>query len=184
MPLDAAQVEGDTRRWLERAVIGLNLCPFAKSVYVKGQVRIVVSEAVDAAGALDDLARELDALAAAAPQEVDTVLIVLPEALHDFLDFHDCVARGERLIRKRGLEGVLQLASFHPRWEFAGEDPQDVSHFTNRSPHPTLHLLREDSIARAVEAFPDAEAIYGRNIETLRRLGRDGWNGLGVGPSK
>jgi len=173
----------DTLRWLERAVIGLNLCPFAKAVYVKQQVHVAVSEAREAGGVLEQLAAEVEGLLARPPEERDTTLLVVPHALADFLEFADVVARGERLLRKRGLEGVLQLASFHPRFQFAGTEADDIANFTNRSPWPTLHLLREQSIDRAVTAFPDAAAIYDRNIETLRRLGREGWAALDVGPT-
>jgi uncharacterized protein len=173
----------DTRRWLERAVIGLNLCPFAKAVHVKGQVHYAVSTAAQASEVLQDLARELDALLAMDPAVRDTTLLIVPDCLHDFLDFNDFIGQGERLIRKRRLEGVIQLASFHPAYRFAGTQEDDIGNFTNRSPYPTIQLLREESIDRAVAAIAQPEAIYEANIETLRRLGRRGWDGLGVGPS-
>jgi hypothetical protein len=170
----------DTRHWLERAVVGLNLCPFAKAVLVKDQVRIVASEADDAQGILADFTRELDDLVALDARERDTTLLVVPRGMDDFLTFNDLVARAERIVRKRGHEGVVQVAHFHPQFVFedAGED--DITNYTNRAPYPTLHLLREASIARAVAAFPDASAIYEANMETLRRLGRDGWDALDV----
>ncbi|MDF2464523.1 MAG: hypothetical protein K0Q43_2758 [Ramlibacter sp.] len=174
----------DTRHWLERAVIGLNLCPFAKAVHVKGQVHYAVSEASDARQLLADLGAELDALVALDATERETTLLMVPNCLADFLDFNDFLARAEKLVRKRGLEGVIQLASFHPNYQFAGTDAGDIENFTNRSPYPTLHLLREVSIERAVDAFPEAEAIYEANIETLRGLGAEGWAALRVGPSK
>ena len=174
----------DTRNWLERAVIGLNLCPFAKAVHVKGQVHYAVSEATEPRQLLADLGAELDALVAMDARERETTLLIAPHCLEDFLDFNDFLERAERLVRKRGLEGVIQLASFHPHYQFAGTEAGDIENFTNRSPYPTLHLLREDSIERAVEAIPDAEAIYEANIETLRRLGPEGWAALRVGPSK
>jgi hypothetical protein len=173
-----------TRRWLERAVIGLNLCPFAKAVHAKGQVHFAVSAADSAAQVLEDLASELDALVARDPAERDTSLLVVPHCLGLFLDFNDVVARGERMIRKKGLEGVIQLASFHPAYCFADANEDDVTNNSNRSPYPTLHLLREDSIDKAVRAFPDAEAIYGANIEILRKLGAQGWAALDVGPAR
>jgi hypothetical protein len=181
---DPGVAEADTRRWLERAVIGLNLCPFAKAVYVKNQVHVAVSAAADAADVLADFTRELDALVALAASERDTTLIVIPDALHDFLDFNDVAARAERIVRKRGLEGVVQVATFHPRFVFAGTDEGDITNATNRAPYPTLHLLREESIDRAVAAFPDPAAIYETNMETLRRLGPGGWQALGVGASE
>jgi hypothetical protein len=171
----------ETRNWLERAVIGLNLCPFAKAVYVKGQVRIQVSRAADAQAVLEDLAAELQLLEGSDPALHDTTLLVVPHCLDDFLEFNDVVARGERLARKRGLEGVIQLASFHPQFQFAGTEPEDISNYTNRAPYPTLHLLREASIDKAVAAFPDAAQIYDANIETLRRLGHEGWAALDIG---
>jgi hypothetical protein len=179
---DAATALADTRRWLERAVIGLNLCPFAKSVHVKGQVHYALSEAGDAAGVLEDFTRELDALLALAARERDTTLLVVPRGMEDFLTFNDVVARAERIVRKRGLEGVIQVASFHPRFVFAGAGEDDVTNYTNRAPYPTLHLLREESMDRAVAAFPDAAAIYETNMETLRKLGEEGWDALDVGP--
>ena len=167
-----------TRRWLERAVIGLNLCPFAKSVHVKGQVRYVVSAARDAEALLEDLARELRHLADADAEQVDTTLLIHPHVLQDFLDFNDFLDLADSAVAELGLEGVLQVASFHPRFQFAGTEPGDITNFTNRSPYPTLHLLREGSIDRAVEAFPQAERIYEANMETLRRLGHAGWQTL------
>jgi len=167
-----------TRHWLERAVIGLNLCPFAKAVHVKEQIRWVESPARDAQGLLDDLLRELQLLAAADPETVETTLLIHPHALNDFLDYNDFLDVADAAIDELGLTGVLQVASFHPNYQFAGTAPDDVENLSNRSPHPMLHLLREDSIDRAVAAFPDTATIYERNIETLRRLGADGWRRL------
>jgi hypothetical protein len=184
--MDASQrqrVIDDTRGWLERAVIGLNLCPFAKAVHAKGQIHYAVSQATSPAGVLDDLALELDALAAADSTERDTTLLMAPLCLQDFLDFNDLVGRADRLLARRGLEGEIQLASFHPHYQFAGAEADDIGNFTNRAPYPTLHLLREASIDRAVQAFPQAEAIYETNIETLRALGPQGWAALKVGPT-
>jgi len=178
---DHVQAIADTRRWLERAVIGLNLCPFAKAVFAKGQVHITTASAEGAAGILRELQQEMDALLAVSAQERDTTLLVIPAGMEDFLSFNDLTAQAERLVRKRRLDGVLQVASFHPRFTFADTEEDDVTNCTNRSPHPILHLLREESMDRAVAAFPDAADIYERNMETLRRLGPDGWDALGVG---
>lgn len=164
-----------TRHWLERAVIGLNLCPFAKSVYVKEQVRYVVSTVTEAPDVMDDLERELRLLADVDPDQIDTTLLILPDAVADFLDFNDLLYFAERLLGSLGLEGTLQIASFHPQYQFAGTEPDDIENYTNRAPYPILHLLREDSIARAAAAFPDAADIYERNQATMRRLGHDGW---------
>ncbi|MFU1904865.1 DUF1415 domain-containing protein [Bordetella avium] len=168
----------EVRHWVDRAVIGLNLCPFAKAVQVKGQIRYAVSDATDAEGVLPDLEAELQRLADTAPEELDTTLLILPEALHDFYDFNDFEELSERLLKQMNLVGELQVATFHPLFQFAGTEPEDIENYTNRSPYSILHLLREDSIDRAVEAFPDAAEIYEKNIETLRELGHDGWQGL------
>ncbi|WP_065500866.1 DUF1415 domain-containing protein [Burkholderia stabilis] len=164
-----------TRHWLARAVIGLNLCPFAKSVYVKEQVRYAISEATTLEDALAELETELRALDATDPQQVDTTLVIFPHAFADFVDYNDALFFADRLVRQLRLDGVLQIASFHPQYRFEGSEPDDIENYTNRAPYPILHLLREDSIARAVDAFPDASAIYEKNQETLRRLGHDGW---------
>lgn len=167
-----------TRHWLTEAVIGLNLCPFAKAVHVKGQIRYAVSDAVDMEGVLTDLEAELQTLVAADPNAIDTTLLILPRTLGDFLDYNDCLFFAERMLKQLRLEGIVQIASFHPAYQFEDSEPDDIENYTNRAPYPILHLLREDSIERAVDAFPDAEDIYGRNQETLRRIGLAGWNEL------
>lgn len=184
MKTPAETVVRDTRDWLERAVIGLNLCPFAKAVHVKGQVHYAVSGATHPRQVLDDLAAELDGLLAQDPAVRETTLLIVPGCLHNFLDFNDFLAQADRLLRKRRLQGVVQLASFHPGYQFAGTEADDVTNSTNRSPYPTLHLLRETSIDRAVEAIAQPDAIFEANMKTLRSLGPEGWNALGIGPSK
>lgn len=169
------EVIAAVRHWLARAVIGLNLCPFAKSVYVKDQVRYVVSQASDDADVFDDLERELRLLAEADPAQVDTTLLIVPHGLADFLAYNDFLYFADRLLGSLKLDGTLQIASFHPQYQFDGTEPDDIENYTNRAPYPILHLLREDSIARAAEAFPEAEDIYERNMETLRQLGHAGW---------
>lgn len=181
-PLEVQTIEQDMVRWLERAVIGLNLCPFAKSVHVKGQVHYAVSSATEVPDLLERLEQELVALAAMPPEVRDTTLLVMPLALPDFLDFNDFLADADAVLARLDLEGTLQIASFHPSFQFAGTEAHDVTNATNRAPYPTLHLLREDSIDRAVEAFPQAETIYERNIDVLESLGSQGWAALDVGP--
>lgn len=176
--LAGQQIIADTRLWLERAVIGLNLCPFAKSVFVKKQVRYALTSAATADQLLAELESELNRLAETDPAELDTTLLIHPQAMTDFLDFHFFLAEVEALIRNLGFDGVFQVASLHPQYEFAGSEPDDIANFTNRSPYPTLHLLRESSIDRAVAAFPDAADIFERNIETMERLGHEGWKKL------
>lgn len=180
--IDAAQAEADTRRWLERAVIGLNLCPFAKAVHVRRQIHWACHLPQDDVGLLDALLQEAEALVALDPSRRDTTLLMAPNTLADFLDFNDFTARAERRLARAGFDGVLQLASFHPQFQFGGSAPDDIANATNRAPYPTLHLLREDSVSRAVDAFPEAEAIFERNIEKLESLGAAGWAALDVGP--
>ena len=181
----AATAIVDTQRWLERAVIGLNLCPFAKAVHVKGLIRYVVSEATTPAELLSDLKIESNSLANMSADCVsiayDTTLLIAPYCLQDFLDFNDFLAKADKLLSKMKLVGTLQLANFHPQYQFAGTAPDDITNFTNRAPYPTLHLLRESSIDQAVEAFPEAESIFEVNMETMERLGVQGWNALDVG---
>jgi hypothetical protein len=172
------------RSWLEKAVIGLNLCPFAKSVHVKGQIRYVVSRAATVEELHDDLVRELEFLAAADAEQTDTTLLIHPFVLNDFFQYNDFLDIAEETVETLGLEGELQVASFHPDYQFADAAPDNISNFTNRSPFPILHLLREASIDRAVAAFPDASEIFERNIETLRRLGHAGWDRLGISASR
>jgi hypothetical protein len=167
-----------TQAWFERAVIGLNLCPFAKAVHARGQIRWVLCDAREPAALLAALVDELRTLAAADPQQIDTTVLVHPQVLNDFLDFNDFLDAAEAALAELGLEGELQIASFHPAYRFEGTADDDIANFTNRSPHPTLHLLREDSIERAVQASPDAAAIYQRNIATLQALGHAGWQRL------
>lgn len=167
-----------TRRWLERAVIGLNLCPFAKAVYVKQQVRFVLSEATTTEALLDELVAELSLLSQTDAQAVDTTLLVHPHVLTDFLDYNDFLDRADAAVTALGLEGEIQVASFHPQYQFAGTYPDEMGNYTNRAPFPTLHLLREASIDRAVAAFPDPDVIVERNIATLEELGVEGWKRL------
>jgi hypothetical protein len=178
-PTDA-EVLAQTVHWLEKAVIGLNLCPFAKGVHVKGQIHYAISHSTEPADLLDELANELTALQAIDSQQRDTTLLIAPWAMPEFWEFNEFQTRANKMLRKLGLEGVLQIASFHPDFQFAGTEADDISNYTNRAPFPILHLIREDSIAKAVEAFPNAEMIFEKNIETLQALGADGWQALGL----
>lgn len=169
------QVLADMRRWIEEAVIGLNLCPFAKSVYVKNQVRIVVSHARHLDAFLDDLDSELEFLRDTPAEQVDTTLLVHPTLFPDFFVFNDFLNVVDEVVDEHELEGVIQVAHFHPDFVFEGEDAEDVTNFTNRAPYATLHLLREESVERAVASGDSAEEIVERNLRTLRELGREGW---------
>jgi uncharacterized protein len=167
-----------TQTWLERAVIGLNLCPFAKAVHVTNRVRYCVSKATTEDALVEELSRELVRLHEADPGEIETTLLIHPHVLGDFLDYNDFLDLADATVEAMGFAGELQVASFHPAYQFDGTGPDDVTNYSNRSPYPTLHLLREESIDRAVAAFPDAGEIYEKNIDTLRRLGHKGWRRL------
>lgn len=169
------EVIARTRLWLERAVIGLNLCPFAKAAYVKQRVRFMVSAARDDEALLQDLLRELATLHVADEAATETTLLIHPQALTDFLDYNDFLDAADAAIEELGLAGVIQVASFHPQYQFAGTDADDIENCTNRAPYPLLHLLREASIEQAVASYPDVDDIPERNIATLKKLGRAGW---------
>lgn len=181
--MDREEVVAAMRTWIEKAVIGLNLCPFARSLYVREQVRYVVSDARHVDAFLEQLDEELDLLAAADPQKIDTTLLIHPTLFPDFADFNEIVGIAEEAIVEHDLEGVLQIASFHPRFQFEGTDPDDITNYTNRAPFATLHLIREESLEKAIESYPDAEHIYERNIETMKKLGHEGWDALGIPPA-
>ena len=176
-----SQVVADTVNWLEKAVIGLNLCPFAKGVHVKGQIHYVVSHATDARALAEDLHRELEALAEISAEKRDTTLLMAPDCLEDFLDFNDFLELADAALEELDLEGILQIAPFHPGFVFAGTRDDDITNYTNRAPYPTLHLIRETSIDRAVQSFPEAEAIFEVNMATMEKLGPEGWAALDVG---
>ncbi|MEY4435591.1 MAG: hypothetical protein RL175_546 [Pseudomonadota bacterium] len=170
----------DTQKWLLDAVVGLNLCPFAKSVVVKEMVRYRVCTSADPADLLVMLREELQHLAEADPNQLDTTLLIAPKALPDFLDFNEFLTDCDDVLTDLGLDGVLQVADFHPHYQFGGTEVDDIENFTNRTPYPTLHLLREASIDKAVQAYPDASLIFERNIEVLNQLGHAGWQALGI----
>ena len=170
-----------TLRWLDRAVIGLNLCPFAGAVRRRGAIRVVCCQTRDVTGLHAALQQELTHLVNSDPEEVETTLIVHPQVLNDFLDYNDFLDVADATVADAGLEGVVQVASFHPDYCFADSPPDAIENHTNRSPYPMLHLLRESSVERAVESHPDVAAIYETNIQTLRRLGLAGWHRLLAG---
>jgi uncharacterized protein len=173
-----AEVIQNTQEWLIKAVIGLNLCPFAKSVHVKEQIRYVVSDATNIEQLLEQLAQELEYLAEVSPEKTDTTLLIHPNVLQDFLEYNDFLDLADGLIEELNLDGQLQIASFHPQYQFADTEFDDITNYTNRAPYPTLHLIREESVDRAVEAFPEAESIYEVNMATLKNLGLEGWKKL------
>jgi len=176
-PEDMPYIDG-TRRWVERAVVGLNLCPFARAPMIQQKIRYVVSQARDTEALLDDLLGELQSLNAISASECETTLLIHPHVLADFLDYNDFLDSADAAVETLGLEGELQVASFHPHYQFAESAPNDIENFSNRSPWPTLHLLREASVERAMESMNDTDAIYRRNMDTLQRLGTEGWQAL------
>jgi uncharacterized protein len=161
-----------TTAWLEKVVIGLNLCPFAKAIHVKKQIRYSVSPAVDGSSLLADFKRELAHLVETSPEEIESTLIIHPRVLTDFLEYNEFLAVCDNELEEMGLDGIVQVASFHPAYQFAGTKAGDVTNFTNRSPFPTLHLLRESSVSRAVAQFPNVDGIYKANMETMRKIGK------------
>ena len=177
---DSATVTDHTRQWLEKAVIGLNLCPFAKAPHVKNLVRISVSQARHLDGFLEDLDRELQLLGDTPADELETTLLVHPTLFPDFDTFNQMLDIADAAVVDNGLEGIVQIAPFHPDFQFEGTDSDDIGNYTNRSPYPTLHLIREDSIAKAAQAFPDASAIFERNIALLEKMGHEGWDKLDI----
>jgi hypothetical protein len=176
---EADAIEVIARRWVERIVIGLNLCPFAKAVHVKKQVRYVVTAAIHPDDLLAELEHEIAILIDTDPVQLDTTLLIHPLAMLDFIDYHFFVAEADAALARLEMKGVLQIAGFHPNYCFAGSEPDDMANYTNRSPHPMLHLLRESSVDRAVAAFPDASEIFAGNMAKLRSLGLDGLKKLG-----
>ena len=178
--LDIDTVSEHTKQWLEKAVIGLNLCPFAKAPHVKNLVRIVVSEARHLDGFLEDLDRELQLLGNTPASELETTLLVHPTLFPDFETFNQMLEIADDAVVENELEGIVQIAPFHPDFQFEGTEADDISNYTNRSPYPTLHLIREDSIAKAAEAFPDTSAIFDRNIALLEKMGHEGWDKLDI----
>jgi uncharacterized protein len=164
-----------TKQWLEAAVIGLNLCPFAKAPYSKNKIRFVVSHAKDERSLLHTLEQELKRLRDTPIDEIETILIIHPEVLRDFFDYNDFLSLAEALLTEHALDGEIQIASFHPDYQFGGTQKEDPTNNTNRSPYPMLHLLREDSIDRALESDQTADAIIERNTTTMRNLGQAGW---------
>ena len=169
-PLSERSVAEQTRDWVERVVIGLNLCPFAKAVHAKAQIRYVVSQSESRPALLLQLGQELLGLAAADPEQIETTLLIVPRMLQDFLDYNDFLGEADAKLVELELEGELQIASFHPDYCFADAAPKDPANYTNRSPYPTLHMLREASVTRAIDAFPEPSSIYARNMQVLRAL--------------
>jgi uncharacterized protein len=182
--IDSQEVSDATRHWLEKAVVGMQLCPFASRVVDQQQLRIHVSQLTDPMDLLVEVHNELELLVSKPAAELDTSLLVFPSALQDFFEFNDFLGDAEDLLMRLDLEGIIQIASFHPDYQFADAPAQDISNFTNRSPYPTLHFLREESLTQAIDAYGDTESIIERNQQTMRKLGLAGWRQLMTRPAK
>lgn len=176
--LTEKQIIALTSAWLEKVVIGLNLCPFAKPVHTKGQIDYFLSHARDESTLATDLRLAMQRLIAAPPETIDTCLLIHPWTLSDFIEYNNFLDIADEILDELDLIGVLQIASFHPDYQFAGTSEDDVTNCTNRSPFPLLHLLREESLDKATAALPDASVIVDRNLETMNSLGHEGWNQL------
>jgi uncharacterized protein len=172
------QVVAVTQRWLEKVVLGLRLCPFAAVPFARGQIRYRVSSVTTTQELAEDLARELTHLHSADPELCETSLLIHPYVLTDFLDYNQFLDEADAAIAALGFRAELQIASFHPDYQFAGSAPSDVQNCSNRSPYPMLHLLREASVARAVQLCPEINEIGKRNMATLVELGYEGWLAL------
>lgn len=167
-----------TRHWLEHVVIGLNLCPFANSVFRKNQIDYRISRATDTDRLVQDLWDACELLVSTPADQVDTVLLIHPWVLQDFLDYNDFLDVADAMLEASGLSGVLQIASFHPHYRFSGTEADDITNFSNRSPYPMLHLLREASLDKAIAAYPDTDNIVQDNLATMQRIGLTGWAAL------
>jgi hypothetical protein len=170
-----------TKKWLTDAVIGLNLCPFAKSVMLRNQIRFEVCESSDPDKVLSVLRQELTHLSESPASEIETSLLILPNFYKNFSEFNEFLMFSDLELDNLRLRGKIQIADFHPLYQFAGTASNDIENYTNRSPYPILHLLRESSIEHALRSFSQPETIYQRNIQTLHQLGHQGWVNLGVG---
>ncbi len=159
------------RQWVETFVVGMNLCPFAKRELVKNRVRFVTTAATTAEQLLQVLQTELELLNA--DPSVETTLLIHPAVLQDFYDFNDFLDCADSLLVDMELEGIYQVASFHPDYQFGGTRSGDAENYTNRAPYPVLHLLREESLERVIADYPDVDDIPERNIELMNSLGQD-----------
>jgi len=176
--LTEKQIIAYTSAWVEHVVIGLNLCPFAKPVHTKGQIDYFLSHARDETTLAANLRLAMQRLIASTPEKMDTCLLIHPWVLSDFFDYNNFLDIADGILDELELIGVLQIASFHPHYQFAGTTEDDVTNCTNRSPFPMLHLLREKSLDKATAALPDANVIVDRNVDTMISLGHEGWNHL------
>lgn len=158
------------RKWVEQAVLGLGLCPFAGEHWDAGRVRLAVTAATSERQLLDDLGAEIAALGEADPQQVETTLLIVTHLLQDFVDYNQFLDRTDELIRDHGWGGQFQIASFHPDYRFAGITADDPGNLTNRSPYPLLHILRESTVSQALAEHPNPDQIPATNIATLRAL--------------
>ena len=167
----SAQIIEQVSCWLETLVIGEGLCPFARQPYQAGRIRFVVSRAEDEETLLIELLRELLYLRETPREEAETSLLILPQMLQDFLDYNDFLDPVDALLEQEQMGGEFQIATMHPNYQFADTDFDDAQNYSNRSPYPILHLLREESLSHALEQFPHPEQIPERNIRHMQSLG-------------
>lgn len=172
--METQTIIDNTQIWLEEAVIGLNLCPFAGFPFRKKTIRYVVEESSEVDNMLRSFKSEMDLLIATPSTQIETTLLILPNGFADFLDFNDFLYTANEALIAADYEGELQVASFHPAYQFAGTEEADVENYTNRAPFPILHLLREDSVEEAIESYENTDDIYLNNIKTMETLGREG----------
>ncbi len=165
------ETKSTVRHWLESVVIELNLCPFAKRELINDRVRFAETDARTEVQLLQALEAELERLVGDA--SIETTLLIHPQVLADFADYNQFLELADGLLLQMELDGVFQIASFHPDYQFADTHPDDAENYTNRSPFPLLHLLREESLARAIEHTPDVDQIPIRNIQTMNELGTE-----------
>lgn len=165
-------IVAQTQQWITSVVVGLNLCPFARRVVETNRIRYRVSHAADSRGLLKVLTDELLVLTGTSMATVETSFLIHPDVLQDFYDYNDFLDQAELCIDRLDLEGVIQIASFHPQYQFADTSPDDLENYTNRSPYPMLHLLREESITRVAKNPDDLLQIPENNRQTLQKLGR------------
>ncbi|WP_029407102.1 DUF1415 domain-containing protein [Thiomicrorhabdus sp. Milos-T2] len=169
-PNNNQAILNDVNQWLDKVVIGLNLCPFASQPYKNQQIRFTISHCDSDACLLEDLQNELNLLAETKAESIETTLLIVPNMLQDFYDYNDFLEYVDALIEDNQWQGIFQVATFHPNYQFGGTEPEDTENLTNRAPYPILHLLREASLEKAIEHYPNPEEIPEQNIETVSNL--------------
>ena len=169
--LKDSEITGSVQRWVESFVVDLNLCPFAKRELIKNRIRFALTAAQTEEELLTALQAELELLDS--DTSIETTLLIHAKVLQDFYDYNQFLDYADELLLQMGLEGVYQIASFHPHYQFGNTDPDAAENYTNRSPYPMLHIIREESIARAIADSPNIDQVPARNIALMNQLGKD-----------